>query len=68
MVWARGEFPNQARFVATDAATGQELWRTEQEGTFVGTLEIGGGSESKAVNESTRKVAENLVKQIKLAR
>ncbi len=58
----------QVRFVATDAATGQELWRTEQEGTFAGTFQIGGGSESKAVNESTRKVAENLVKQIKLAR
>jgi hypothetical protein len=58
----------KVRFIATDAGTGQELWRTDQEGTFAGTFELGGGSESKAVNESTRKVAENLVKQITLVR
>ncbi len=58
----------KVRFIATDSVTGQELWRTDQEGTFAGTFEIGGGSESKAVSESTRKVSDNLVKQIALAR
>ena len=58
----------KVRFIATDAETGQELWRTDQEGTFAGTFELGGGNEAKAANESTRKVAENLVKQIQLVR
>ncbi len=58
----------KVRFVATDADTGRELWRTDEEGTFAGTFEIGGGSESKAANESTRKVAEHLVKQMALVR
>ncbi len=58
----------KVRFIASDAASGQELWRTDQEGTFSGTFELGGGSESKAASESTRKVAENLVKQMALAR
>ncbi len=58
----------KVRFIATDADTGQELWRTDQEGTFAGTFDLGGGNEAKAANESTRKVAENLVKQIQLVR
>ncbi len=58
----------KVRFIAADAATGQELWRSDQEGTFAGTFELGGGSESKAANESTRKVAEKLVKEMALAR
>ncbi len=58
----------KVRFIATDAASGQELWRTDQEGTLSGTFELGGGSESKAASESTRKVAENLVKQMALVR
>lgn len=58
----------KVRFVCIDPSTNQELWRSDEEGTFSGTFEIGGGNESKAATESTRKVAENLVKKLTLAR
>lgn len=63
-----GKSKVKVRFVCTDAATGQELWRTDQEGSFSGTFDIGGGNESRAASESTRKVADGLLKQLALVR
>jgi hypothetical protein len=63
-----GKSSVKVRFICKDAATSEEVWRTDQEGTFAGTLEIGGGNEQKALNESSLKVAERLVKQIRLVR
>ena len=54
----------KVRFIFRDAETGQEVWRTDQQGTFVGTVTVGGGSEDKAVSESSRKVVEGLVKEL----
>jgi hypothetical protein len=52
------------RFIFRDAETGQEAWRADEQGAFAGTFNVGGGSEDKAVSESSRKVVENLVKDL----
>jgi hypothetical protein len=54
----------KVRFIFRDAESGAELWRTDQQGSFAGTFTMGGGSEDKAVSESSRKVVEALVKEL----
>ncbi len=60
-----GQAKVTTRFVFTDAATGQEVFRTEQVGTYKGTKAIGGGSEEKGLSESARKTVDGLIQVIK---
>lgn len=58
----------KVRFIFRDAETGQEVWRTDQQGTFAGTFTVGGGRKDKAVSESSRKVIEGFVKALATVR
>ncbi len=51
-----------------DAATGNEVLRIEQEGSYAGFGDLTGGSAEKARTESARKVVDGLVKKIRAAR
>lgn len=54
--------------VFRDAATGKEILRIEQEGSYAGFANLTGGSAQTAQNESARKVVDGLIKKIKAAR
>lgn len=51
--------------VFRDAATGKEVLRIEQQGSYAGFGNLAGGSAEKARNESARKVVDGLMKKIK---
>jgi hypothetical protein len=51
-----------------DMATGREVLTLEQTGRYAGFGNLTGGSAEKAISESTRKMVEGLLKQIKSAR
>src|SRR6185436_2628987 len=42
----------KVRFVFTDAASGKEVFRTDREGKFFGTISFVGGSKEHAVTEA----------------
>lgn len=54
----------KVRFVFSDAASGKELFRTDREGKFYGTISFVGGSKEHAVTEAAGDVIDGLIKDI----
>lgn len=54
----------KVRFVFRDAQSNKEMLRSDLQGKFAGTWNIGGGSNEKATRESAQKVVDELIKEI----
>lgn len=55
----------KVRFIFRDAATGQEVFRTERQGKFYGTISFVGGGKGEATSEAAGDVVDGLIKDIK---
>jgi hypothetical protein len=54
----------KVRFTLRDAATGQELLRSEREGSYSGILSLAGGGKAEANEEAVGDVLDGLIKDI----
>ncbi len=54
----------KVRFTLRDAATGQELLRTERDGSYSGVLSLAGGGKAEANEEAVGDVLDGLIKDI----
>jgi uncharacterized protein DUF4410 len=54
----------KVRFTFRDAATGQELLRTERDGSYSGVLSLAGGGKAEANEEAVGDVLDGLIKDI----
>jgi hypothetical protein len=54
----------KVRFTFRDAATGEELLRTEREGSFAGVFSFAGGGKAEAAHEAVGDVLDGLIKDI----
>jgi hypothetical protein len=55
----------KVRFVFRDAQTGAELFRTDRQGKFYGTVSLVGGGKGQAVSEAAGDVVDGLIKDIR---
>jgi hypothetical protein len=54
----------KVRFVFRDAASGQEVFRTDREGKFYGTFSLFGGAKERAISEAAGDVVDGVIKDI----
>ncbi len=54
----------KVRFILRDAETGEELFRTDRQGKFYGTISLVGGGKEHAVSEAAGDVVDGLIKDI----